>query len=362
VNHLGIASPTTLSVALVIQGGGAKGAWQGGFLNGLLDDTTITPVAAMGSSAGAINAALVSEKLADRQKDPFAPAWRSLRCFVRRHLGVLLRGLVHHIRHNDGDLRRSHHFNKALLQQAIARALPAWRCRLYTYIQACDISGPLPIQTRNGRYPASPFYAFEARNGYTAFGTNLSRNQTTPVNWVDHDMAIGASACLPSMEPFEIYGTPLMDGGMMSNLPLEFTASSPNIGAPFVLLILPRPIRDLDPSTSFVDWNVVEALRSVQTRLRPDDRQIYCVIEPESSVWSGLFLGLLIPGLQRLDQLEGAFLANNFLRDVENFLYEPRSNFHLLRKYDLRYRQLPDAPVLAPREAWMDYANRSWRR
>jgi predicted acylesterase/phospholipase RssA len=356
VNRRAIQDTNALRVALALQGGGAKGAWQGNFLNTLLDEVDVVPIATFGSSAGAINSILISRKLAKRAHDPFSPAWSSLGRAARRNAWTLLVAWLSGPDDDGKGPRRAPLFPNTLLKDALADVIGTdWQATIFTYLQSCEVVQPLPVGSQ-------PLYSFIAPPSAVAFSTNWSLNQTSPPRYVDPSVAAAASSCLPTIAPIEADGRLWADGGIISNLPIDFTGYVSSI-ADIVILLVPSSLGASRIQFDFVDSKVLRALRRLQAQLRSDDTTVYCLLEPSDGLCSGLAAGFFLPYLQERDASRGQQLARAFLSDLKAFMENPRQNAERLRHYDLRARELPridDGPL--PTHPWMDYVNREWRR
>jgi NTE family protein len=192
-------------VALVLSGGGAKGAWEAGAAAALIEGGVPVSLVA-GSSAGALNAAMLVDGRLDRLQD----LWRSLsreRVYSWRN-GVIFAGLL------PGWLtllaldRAGSLFDPAPLRQLIAGALDLERIR------------------------ASPRRLLVVTTDLARRATRVFDNATISVD------ALMAAAAVPgAFPPVPVDGTLLVDGGLTGRAPvLEALATGAPVGRALVLL------------------------------------------------------------------------------------------------------------------------------
>jgi len=192
-------------VALVLSGGGSKGAWEAGAAVALVEGGVPVRVVA-GSSAGALNAAM----LVDGRLERVSALWRS----VRREQVYALRPAV-----------------------VFAGLLPGWLTLL-----ALDAAGSLfdPAPLRElitgtvdfERVRASPRRLLVVTTDLAGRAVRTFDNATVSVD------ALMAAAAVPgAFPPVAVDGTLLVDGGLTGRAPvLEALAAEPTVGRAIVLL------------------------------------------------------------------------------------------------------------------------------
>jgi NTE family protein len=197
--------PLDAPVALVLSGGGAKGAWEAGAAAAFIEGGLPVRLVA-GSSAGALNAAM----LADGRLDRLAGLWRS----VTREQVYALRPSVF-----------------------FAGLLPGWLTLL-----ALDTAGSLfdPAPLRElitgaldlERVRVSDRHLLVVTTDLAARAPRTFDNATVSVD------ALMAAAAVPgAFPPVAVNGTLLVDGGLTGRAPvLEALAAEPGIGRAVVLL------------------------------------------------------------------------------------------------------------------------------
>jgi NTE family protein len=192
-------------VALVLSGGGAKGAWEAGAAAALVERGVPVRLVA-GSSAGALNAAM----LADGRLDRLQGLWRAL---SRAQVYELRPGVV------------------------LAGLLPGWATLL-----ALDAAGSLfdPTPLRElivssldlERVRASPRRLLVVTTDLARRAARVFDNASLSVD------ALMAAAAVPgAFPPVPVDGTLLVDGGLIGRAPvLEALATETPIGRALVLL------------------------------------------------------------------------------------------------------------------------------
>ncbi len=174
--------------ALVMSGGGAKGAWEAGLAAGLLEHGLPIRVVA-GSSAGALNAAMI----ADGRLDRLAATWRSL---TRDQVYVLRSGIF------------------------FAGFLPGW-LTLLALDQAGALLDPWPLRALITasldleRVRASPIRLVVVAMDLARRERRVFDNGTVTVD------ALMAAAAMPGVfPPVEVDGALLVDGGLTGRAPV----------------------------------------------------------------------------------------------------------------------------------------------
>jgi NTE family protein len=192
-------------VALVLSGGGAKGAWEAGAAAALIERGVPVSLVA-GSSAGALNAAMLADGRLDRLQD----LWRSLsrEQVYSWRTGVIFAGL-----------------------------LPGW-VTLLALDRAGSIFDPAPLRELIAgaldleRIRASPRRLLVVTTDLARRTPHLFDNATVTVD------ALMAAAAVPgAFPPVSVDGTLLVDGGLTGRAPvLEALATGVPVGRALVLL------------------------------------------------------------------------------------------------------------------------------
>jgi NTE family protein len=200
-----VRGPLDAPVALVLSGGGAKGAWEAGAAVTLIEAGVPVRLVA-GSSAGALTAAM----LADGRLDRLQQLWRSLsraQVFTLRP-GVFFAGL-----------------------------LPGW-LTLLTLDHAGSLFDPAPLRDLItttldlGRVRDSPIRLLVVTTDLARRASRVFDNATVSVD------ALMAAAAVPgAFPPVAVDGVLLVDGGLTGRAPvLEALATGVPIGRALVLL------------------------------------------------------------------------------------------------------------------------------
>jgi NTE family protein len=207
-------APTTL----VLSGGGAKGAWEAGVAATLVRGG-LAPRLVAGSSAGALNAAM----LADGRVDRLDALWRSL----RREQVYTLRASV-----------------------IFAGLLPGW-LTLLALDAAGSLFDPQPLRELIAasvdldRIRASSVRLLVTTSDLVRRETRRFDNRTVSVD------ALMAAAAVPgAFPPVDVEGTLLADGGLASRAPvLEALEADPSVRRAIVVMSYGPDERGARPST-----------------------------------------------------------------------------------------------------------------
>ena len=199
------AAPIDAPLALVLSGGGSKGAWEAGVAAVLVERGVPIRVVA-GSSAGALNAAMV----ADGRIDRLQALWRT----ITREQVYALRPSV-----------------------LVAGLLPGW-LTLMTLNGAGALFDPAPLRALIAatvdfeRIRASPV-------GLLVVTTDLARRERRLFDnrSVSVDALMAAAAVPGAFPPVEIDGDLLMDGGLVGRAPvLDALRAAPGVGRALVVM------------------------------------------------------------------------------------------------------------------------------
>lgn len=205
--------------ALVLSGGGAKGAFGAG-VAAALEDAGIEPRVVTGTSAGALNAAAVASGLG---ADLLLELWTQLESRdvyrVRKDLHNLIRPW-HLIRHPGRLIGRGPHTTTEHLLDAIG-----WDWLFDTAPmreRLCGVIGER-IPVPDDRVLAVS--CVDANTGELVRFSNRLPPNRPPENFRKVDLTVDhllASAAIPAVfKPVEVDGTPYWDGGLVANTPLR---------------------------------------------------------------------------------------------------------------------------------------------
>ena len=200
-----LRGPLEAPVALVLSGGGAKGAWEAGAAVALIEGGVPVRVVA-GSSAGALNAAM----LADGRFDRLQAHWRSV---TREQVYTLRPGVF------------------------FAGLLPGW-LTLLTLDSAGSLFDPAPLRgliagaVDFDRVRASAVRLIVVATDLARREARLFDNTTVSV-----EALMAASAVPGAFPPVDVDGALLVDGGLTGRAPvLEALAAGPPVARALVLL------------------------------------------------------------------------------------------------------------------------------
>ena len=198
-------APLDAPVALVLSGGGAKGAWEAGAAAALIEHGVPVRLVA-GSSAGALTAAM----LADGRLDRLQALWRSL---SREQVYALRPGVF------------------------FAGLLPGW-LTLLALDHAGSLLDPAPLRELIAatldfdRVRASPRRLLVVTTDLARRAPRIFDNATVSV-----DALLAAAAVPGAFPPVSVDGVLLVDGGLTGRAPvLEALATAEPIGRALVLL------------------------------------------------------------------------------------------------------------------------------
>ena len=200
-----LRGPLDAPVALVLSGGGAKGAWEAGAAAALIEAGVPVRVVA-GSSSGALNAAM----LVDGRLDRLQMHWRSV---TREQVYALRPGVF------------------------FAGLLPGW-LTLLTLDVAGSLFDPSPLRALIAgavdleRIRASPTRLLVVTTDLARREARLFDNATVTV-----EALMAATAVPGAFPPVDVDGARLVDGGLTGRAPvLEALAAGPPVARAVVLL------------------------------------------------------------------------------------------------------------------------------
>lgn len=218
--------PPFACIALLLQGGGALGAYQAGVYQGLAE-ADIVPDWVAGISVGAINAAIIAGNPPAARVDRLREFWEGVTAhpgsgYVEQFAPFLLRG---------SDMRSF--FNQASAAQAMLSGVPGFFEPRLPPPYLFPPNGPGPTSyydTKPLKATLEKLVDFDRINaGKTRFSVGAVNVQTGNFVYFDntthkiqpeHIMASGALP--PGFPAIEIDGEFYWDGGLVSNTPLQW--------------------------------------------------------------------------------------------------------------------------------------------
>jgi NTE family protein len=210
--------PLDTPAALILSGGGAKGAWEAGVATALIEGGLPVRLVA-GSSAGALNAAMVADGRLDRLQE----LWRTL------------------TREQVYTLRASVFF---------AGLLPGW-LTLLALDSAGSLLDPAPLRALISgaldleRVRASPVELLVVATDLARYDKRAFDNRTVSV-----EALMAASAVPGAFPPVTLDGATLVDGGLTGRAPvLEALALGRGVGRAVVVMSYAPDARAVGPTT-----------------------------------------------------------------------------------------------------------------
>jgi NTE family protein len=283
------------TVALLLQGGGALGAYQGGVFEAL-SAAGITPGWIAGISIGAINSAIIAGNPPQRRLERLRDFWETITA-REGSCSELWEGLL-----GGGPMRQW--TNQLEAGRALAEGAPGFFSPRMPppYLRAAGTPGatswydvkPLRetlerlvdfdrINARETRFSVG---AVNVRTGNFAYFDNANR-RIGP----EHVMASGALP--PAFEPVEIDGELYWDGGLVSNTPLDWVLSSRSELDTLVFQVdlwsargeAPRDLMDVVTRAKEIQFSsrtraATDSFRKVQ-RLRSVYNELLALMPPE---------------------------------------------------------------------------------
>jgi NTE family protein len=212
---------TTATKALVLQGGGALGAYQAGVYEAMTEgDSEIDWVA--GVSIGAINAALIAGNAPDKRVARLNEFWHEVSSAPAQNVPVLWgdRAWMNQWSAASGALLGIPGFFKPRLGPSLVLGGAA---PVLSYYDTAPLKATLErlvdFDRINAREMRLSVGAVNVRSGNSIYFDN-----TTQKIGVEHIMASGALP--PGFAPVHIDGQDYWDGGILSNTPLQYVLDS----------------------------------------------------------------------------------------------------------------------------------------
>ena len=360
---------------LCLQGGGLKGGWQSGVVDALIKDNVISPIAAYGTSAGAINAVLISAKIANPEKDIFGNFWTSfcvsniVNFLESEFLTIICRApktILGCLGWGRGN-RAPGLFPFKVFQKLFEKHFPNnIKAKINTYIEITDLSCD-NFPPRKLRFTGPSFWLHNGDNKFeVCFG---SANSKVSIN-----NALAASCCIPGLvNPAYICNRHVADGGLCTNLPIDQLPDNGSLGGDSIVFIITRPLSDFNPSKCDIDYHTLHMLHKIKkiqkselSRSKSGRSGGYniligspiFVIQPDTLPRLSNPFRLLWSRNMECDIEKGRFQGKKFHTAVNTAL---NGNITNLAKFHLFNIKLPPLPFQKPNlKFWYNFANRSW--
>ena len=227
-SHHRIERPPFECIALVLQGGGALGAFQGGVYQALAE-AHLQPDWVAGISIGAINAALIAGNSPEKRVEKLRAFWERVTTPVIADMPDIVKSFW------SGDMARGY-FNQLNAWSALMRGAPGF-----------FVPRPIPPQLHPaGTIEATSYYDtsqlrstleelvdFDRINAgemrFSVGSVNVRTGNFTYFDSNTHDIGpehiLASGALPPGFPPVEIEGEIYWDGGLVSNTPLQWVVS-----------------------------------------------------------------------------------------------------------------------------------------
>jgi NTE family protein len=270
-------------VVLVLSGGNALGAYQGGVYQALLEhDVTIDWL--IGASTGAINGAIICGNPAEVGLKRLREYWRPAQAGLTERPG----GYVEDARRT---LSAQMTISLGQPQVFVPRRLfgPWWEP--FGNGEPGSLYDTSPLEATLGR-----LVDFDRLNGggtrFSVTAVDLAEGQDivfdTSSGEVRPEHIRASSALLPAFPPVEVDGTLLADGGVSANLPLDVVLSDPPSATTLCIAIDLLPLRAPIPKTlGNTAERMQDLLLAMQTRRTIDGWQRYYDLAVRSSASGG---------------------------------------------------------------------------
>jgi NTE family protein len=227
-SHHQTERPQFESIALVLQGGGALGAFQGGVYQALAE-ANLTPDWVAGISIGAINAALIAGNAPEARVDKLRAFWEHVTTPVIVNMpdivkafwsGDMARGYLNQLNAWGALMRGAPHFFEP---RPIPPYLhPPGTIEATSYYDTTALRGTLESLVDFDRINAGEM-RFSVGSVNVRTGNFAYFDTKTHTIRPEHILASGALP--PGFPPVEIEGELYWDGGLVSNTPLQWIVS-----------------------------------------------------------------------------------------------------------------------------------------
>jgi predicted acylesterase/phospholipase RssA len=374
-----------------MQGGGARGAWQAGVLEGLLEKGELNdPVAMWGTSAGAINALWAATASENATYGHLLELWIKFarRILVGGTLGILFCGaLLFWCAISHGTvlilavvvisaaltiIAKKQPFGIERLPgilsvQFTSRILPFNNlpARWYAYFVAADVS----LRTSPVSWNWDTLACFEMKPGSDSASLTLPAKRAD----VDPRLAVMCSAALPIMtRPLAVGVHRLLDGGLEANLPAGHLSSQGMSGGNCAICIIPGLLSSLEPS-DHVDFRTLKFLHEMKnaqstsrSNIQSADFSVHAahtlrpivLIQPDAELKSGLIQGFLCTSILRKEFEQGFRQGQSLRAALRQFQLgvDEALSAHLLEGC-----ALPSINAVPPKMSfWGSWVNSRW--
>jgi NTE family protein len=232
-SHVGLQRPPFECIALVLQGGGALGAYQGGVYQALAE-ANIEPNWVAGISIGAINAGLIAGNPPEKRVERLRAFWEGLAATPAPNMLSMMQSFW------QGDVARGF-FNQLAATGAIVQGTPGFftpripppflypsgTVEATSYYDTSELRGTLlsliDFDYLNAGRMRFSVGAVNVRSGNFVFFDTIDR-----IIRPEHIMASGALP--PGFPAVEVDGELYWDGGLISNTPLQWVVSGGESG------------------------------------------------------------------------------------------------------------------------------------
>jgi NTE family protein len=202
-------------ITLLLQGGGALGAYQGGVYQAM-HERALEPAWVIGTSIGAINAALIAGNAPEQRLGAVREFWKRIE---RKSIPNPWAGFVGNSRHAQDTLATYVFgvpgFFEPNLNRFIPQANSVEKAALFsTAPLRKTLSELVDIDRLNSNRPRLTVGATNIQNGVMHYFDSRDMR-------LDLDHVLASGALPPSFPPVEIDGEYYWDGGVVSNTPIE---------------------------------------------------------------------------------------------------------------------------------------------
>ncbi|MBY0316585.1 MAG: patatin-like phospholipase family protein [Bdellovibrionales bacterium] len=363
-----IKNQSVINIVTVIQGGGAKGAWQGGFLEGLMDSNGIRIVASAGSSAGAINSYLVSEKIRFSRQKIFRNFWvccwfNKIKGKRKALVGIIWASFIILGRQLFSIFKKTNRKESGLVifknyASLFKKILPEGPSEIYSYIHV----------TSNKSLPSTFMLEDHPMFMYSP-GESSAELENESFSFTE---AVALSCALPIVvQPYKSGDNAYGDGGIYANLPLGIIQKAGNIGANVVICICSTPIDCLDPE-DFVEnrmLNYLYQLKKLNTESLKsflNEEVVYgaltlskiFIVDPSTQLESGTIKGFLCRSTLSTEYDLGYQKGQDFAKMLEELKVGNKNN---LANFLIVNKDVKKPPPIKKIPLWARIFAPSWK-
>ena len=374
-----------VSAYISVQGGGAKGGWQAGVLEELLSSGLIKPTSIGGSSAGAINAVLFEQAFRTGSTNYMSAYWLGRRRLLLKHLFrfsamklplrvfAIVRSILSSRVGLSDPIRHPPLLNFEEFKTVVTTGLttgPA-SSSLHLYLFGCPVDGDTP-KSFDPNHP----YTFALRKGDSDLEMMTIDDRTIRCSLED---AVTCSCCLPLIAPLVVDGKGYSDGGIFSNLPIDFIFTQGSLGARIGIFIMGTPLSDLAKDGDPISHKTLHMLNKIKDGLESASKTFsskpsssaatvpsYCatawlIIAPKKKLSAGLISGFFSNRTMNDAIQQGRMEGRAFCDALKNAAVgqqrEPLRGYHLPEMIFPTQKMVP--PLFS--EWWISFINRKWK-